>query len=100
MVVYWHLAPHLARAPVPHLLDNPYLRPGRVFALGFGNHECVFGRRLYSQMLDVKDWFLSQIPDDSPILALLRSEERRVGKECRSWWLVYHQRKKKKKQMT
>src|SRR3712207_9275494 len=24
----------------------------------------------------------------------LRSEERRVGKECRSWWLPYHLKKK------
>ena len=26
----------------------------------------------------------------SPILSLLRSEERRVGKECRSRWSPYH----------
>src|SRR5688572_32916305 len=24
-------------------------------------------------------------------LEVLRSEERRVGKECRSWWLPYHE---------
>src|SRR5438034_6433620 len=24
-----------------------------------------------------------------------RSEERRVGKECRSWWLPYHEKKKR-----
>src|SRR5688572_31071614 len=23
-----------------------------------------------------------------------RSEERRVGKECRSWWIPYHEKKK------
>src|SRR5690242_21614588 len=26
-----------------------------------------------------------------------RSEERRVGKECRSWWSPYHYKKRKKK---
>ena len=29
-----------------------------------------------------------------------RSEERRVGKECRSRWSPYHKKKKKKKQQT
>src|SRR3712207_9368154 len=27
--------------------------------------------------------------------ALIRSEERRVGKECRSWWAPYHYKKQK-----
>src|SRR6266487_7054773 len=27
----------------------------------------------------------------------LRSEERRVGKECRSWWSPYHSKKKTKR---
>src|SRR5690349_24968400 len=31
--------------------------------------------------------------------SLLRSEERRVGKECRSRWSPYHEKKKEKKQM-
>src|SRR5690242_21354899 len=31
---------------------------------------------------------------------LLRSEERRVGKECRSRWSAYHEKKKKKRQQT
>src|SRR5207245_3887794 len=26
----------------------------------------------------------------TPVLMLLRSEERRVGKECRSWWSADH----------
>src|SRR5436305_14640458 len=29
--------------------------------------------------------------------ALVRSEERRVGKECRSWWAPYHEKKKEQK---
>src|SRR5687768_18525821 len=28
---------------------------------------------------------------------IIRSEERRVGKECRSRWSTYHEKKKKKK---
>src|SRR5438874_11726603 len=28
-------------------------------------------------------------------LLWLRSEERRVGKECRFWWSAYHERKKR-----
>ena len=30
------------------------------------------------------------IPDDLPSRELVRSEERRVGKECRSRWSPYH----------
>src|SRR5215467_16261312 len=32
-------------------------------------------------------------------VALSRSEERRVGKECRSRWSPYHEKKKKKKRI-
>ena len=31
-----------------------------------------------------------QLPDEDKLLAVLRSEERRVGKECRSRWSPYH----------
>src|SRR5215216_2616281 len=34
----------------------------------------------------------------SPAASARRSEERRVGKECRSRWSPYHEKKKKKKQ--
>src|SRR5690554_7864011 len=30
-------------------------------------------------------------------LPIYRSEERRVGKECRSWWWAYHYKKYRKK---
>src|SRR5438034_6385323 len=46
----------------------------------------------------------TQYPDDVPdgvkrdrLEELLRSEERRVGKECRSRWATEHEKKKKKK---
>ena len=32
----------------------------------------------------------AQVPDLALLLGLLRSEERRVGKECRSRWSPYH----------
>src|SRR5687768_18304762 len=32
----------------------------------------------------------------APPLRVVRSEERRVGKECRSRWSAYHEKKKKK----
>src|SRR5688572_32098591 len=51
------------------------------------------------------NWLTTNLPvinsiDDSVIAmtaAVLRSEERRVGKECRSRWSPYHEKKKKRK---
>src|SRR5438876_8352631 len=40
----------------------------------------------------------SGAPEKGSVRALAqpgRSEERRVGKECRSWWGPYHQKKKR-----
>src|SRR5947209_3109111 len=34
---------------------------------------------------------------DGPVIVKVRSEERRVGKECRSRWSPYHEKKEKKK---
>src|SRR5947209_20271768 len=41
----------------------------------------------------------AKIRNDWPriILPVARSEERRVGKECRSRWSAYHEKKKKRK---
>ena len=36
-----------------------------------------------------KDWFLNCAPPTF-LTTLIRSEERRVGKECRSRWSPYH----------
>src|SRR5687768_17965504 len=38
-------------------------------------------------------WWNSELKSFSPIS--FRSEERRVGKECRSWWWPWHQNKKR-----
>src|SRR6267143_456387 len=42
----------------------------------------------------------SPSPKSSRSRSLSRSEERRVGKECRSRWVPYHQKKKGKMQHT
>ena len=34
--------------------------------------------------------YAADAPEDSPHFCLCRSEERRVGKECRSRWSPYH----------
>src|SRR5439155_20326999 len=54
-------------------------------------------RRLYEGM----NRSMNQIYEgcDERELQLLRSEERRVGKECRSRWSTYHEKKKHKKRM-
>ena len=38
----------------------------------------------------ISDHHISDITKIKPLLRLLRSEERRVGKECRSRWSPYH----------
>src|SRR3712207_8453610 len=38
---------------------------------------------------DVSYWFVHEV-EGRATLALARSEERRVGKECRSRWVPYH----------
>src|SRR2546425_4812603 len=55
------------------------------------------GKNQYGEHLSVRNWFPSpEFSEASPVaLALLshgreRSEERRVGKECRSRWSPYH----------
>src|SRR2546425_7698767 len=66
--------------------------------LGFDDRRCLIeafqraGRRLpanqLEQLLAAKSRIYQRLIDRS--LALVRSEERRVGKECRSRWSPYH----------
>src|SRR4051812_49827606 len=55
----------------------------------------------WSTWVPVKPLIGSSISLEQPVAArlinLARSEERRVGKECRSRWLAYHLKKKKKR---
>src|SRR6185312_14098257 len=41
-----------------------------------------------------QDFDTTMVWDSNPLYAVLRSEERRVGKECRSRWSPYQQKKK------
>ena len=42
------------------------------------------------EAVSAKDWNFPQIDEGTPQCVLCRSEERRVGKECRSRWSPYH----------
>ena len=44
----------------------------------------IYGGGLYAGGVSGSKWFAKQLP------VLARSEERRVGKECRSRWSPYH----------
>src|SRR3712207_8145872 len=41
-------------------------------------------------MQELRDALVARFPDPADLAAELRSEERRVGKECRSRWSPYH----------
>src|SRR5436305_15311195 len=63
--------------------------------------ECTFETwiRLDSNVAHVRSRLVNHRADTTqyPGRAQERSEERRVGKECRSRWSPYHEKKKKKK---
>ena len=59
-----------AKQAVTELLDAAKLKPGKIFVVGCSSSEMV-GARIGKG-------------------SSLRSEERRVGKECRSRWSPYH----------
>ena len=49
--------------------------------------------QIVEEWLEGKDYFLVEVtvsPDDKIVVEIDRSEERRVGKECRSRWSPYH----------
>src|SRR5437016_1544497 len=76
------------------LFDSPYLRKvARIDWWGLGLMVAGFGcLQLVLDRGEREDWF-----DSSTIVALAvvaRSEERRVGKECRSRWSPYHSKNK------
>src|SRR5690625_2510092 len=51
--------------------------------------------------IDENGYVMATLPanctKDIPTIGFLRSEERRVGKECRSWWSTYDEKENKKK---
>ena len=48
-------------------------------------------KKTIAKINKIKSWFFEKINKiDKPLARLIRSEERRVGKECRSRWSPYH----------
>src|ERR1051325_10855697 len=69
---------------------------------GHGNHETAgaMAQEAFEAAGDPKA-FPEQIHAGlRPWSPLKRSEERRVGKECRSWWSPYHYKKRKRRMST
>src|SRR5699024_11828751 len=66
------------------------LNPSRIFIVSsfVGSPTCT-GLNLLSSALSFSIYFLYSFK--------VRSEERRVGKECRSWWWTCHYKKKDKR---
>ena len=46
--------------------------------------------RNYANALEIRDRYREKILSDGETIVEVRSEERRVGKECRSRWSPYH----------
>src|SRR5438034_10738277 len=81
-----------------------YDRPRRIGCLyGVSGDDVVRGRESRRKRRSgVAGSSLSSMPNgwsaSAIALATARSEERRVGKECRSRWAPYHEKKKKRKE--
>ena len=63
------------------------------FLVGLMADELFANQRLLAVLHGVGGvllWFASTQTHFGPMYAILRSEERRVGKECRSRWSPYH----------
>src|SRR2546425_13165704 len=71
----------------------------RDFASGTSSRssKLIHGGLRYLEQLDFK--LVHEARRERRLLLKLRSEERRVGKECRSRWSPYHLKKKKKTMM-
>ena len=86
--------------PKPKIKLSPVVRNGREFVeVTFGNDNDIrlslskeenvllVGGRAY---LPAENFVLAEFFDRYVKMAFIRSEERRVGKECRSRWSPYH----------
>ena len=78
-----------ARAVVTELLEQAKLKPGALLVIGCSSSEMV-GERIGkgSSMEAAQAAFRGIYPAAQE--RGIRSEERRVGKECRSRWSPYH----------
>src|SRR5699024_11486182 len=67
-----------------------------VATLQRSNYEkAPFWKMLLQAIRQIGGKNLNKNPSSILIVPFLRSEERRVGKECRSRWARYHEKKKK-----
>ena len=57
---------------------------------GYDKSMSAPGTNIYSSIPNGNYAFMTGTSMSSPLVALTRSEERRVGKECRSRWSPYH----------
>src|SRR5690349_25071180 len=62
-------------------------------AFGFGGQKCSANSRVYVER-PVHDELVRLLVEKTETITIGRSEERRVGKECRSRWSPYYYRKK------
>src|SRR5947199_6415174 len=81
------IQPRTVKACLIQVLRGSYKSSG--FALHGGTKGGEVAARLWSQEQENLLCALRHCSDD-PFFTCLRSEERRVGKECRSRWLPYH----------
>ena len=68
-------------------LQGDFLNLDKVLAI-YEEFDMVWVAHYFQGLLKQADYQIR--PASLPILLLLRSEERRVGKECRSRWSPYH----------
>ena len=85
------LAGEGGRLPNPHVLMRPFVRREAVLSSRIEGTQATLGELLAAEAGAVVD----RNPEDirevgNYVVALERSEERRVGKECRSRWSPYH----------
>ena len=55
-----------------------------------GQLKELYDKKTELENLEIINTVRSMVMDKDQIMAFLRSEERRVGKECRSRWSPYH----------
>ena len=83
-----HLPAHYNYLPTDHgyyRQPGSYEVPGRDYVFSSPEPLWAFGHGLSYTVFDYEDMKIEQRED-----SIMRSEERRVGKECRSRWSPYH----------
>ena len=82
--------------PRKKVLDRRSVAPdprfNSVLVSKFTNSLMCEGKKTVARRLfyDAMDIIKSKVSDQEPLAVRSRSEERRVGKECRSRWSPYH----------